>query len=264
MRLPSVVESRVIFSASSEPPCENISSNACRRAASISRTASPWVATVAASVLGALAEGVGDLVAARDDGLGDARAGLLELGHDVAAAQAEIEHQRVAGRLERELTSSPRGGDGFGEAAGGVDQRVGDLLRAVVHHLTIAVRLLREALGDVVEPASIICARLVVSSANSSVMWSVLKFRLEVSRSLALAMAWAVSLAGALQPLQQVAAALAERADHGVAGAAERERDVLALLGQRLRDLLRAVVDLLGDEVADRGDVVATGRDARR
>ena len=40
---------------------------------------------------------------------------------------------------------------------------------------------------------SIICARLVVSSANSSVMWSVLKFRLEVSRSLALAMALAVS-----------------------------------------------------------------------
>ena len=50
-------------------------------------------------------------------------------------------------------------------------------------------------------------------------------------------------LAGALQPLEQVAAALAERADHGVAGAAERERDVLALFGQRLRDLLGAVVD---------------------
>ena len=63
-------------------------------------------------------------------------------------------------------------------------------------------------------------------------------------------------LAGALQALQQVAAALAERADHEVAGAAERERDVLALFGQRLRDLLRAVVDLRRDVVADRGDVV--------
>ncbi len=41
-------------------------------------------------------------------------------------------------------------------------------------------------------------------------------------------------LAGVLEPFEQVAAALAERADHGIAGAAERERDVLALLGQRL------------------------------
>ena len=103
---------------------------------------------------------------------------------------------------------------------------------------------------------SIICARLVVISANSSVMWSVLKFRLAVRRSLAPAMACGGFLAGALQALQQVAAALAERADHGVAGAAERERDVLALLGQRLGDLLGAVVDLCGDVVADRGNVV--------
>jgi len=110
-----VEESRVIFSANSEPPCENISSNACRRAASISRTASPWVATVEARC-SASREVLGDLVAARDDGLGDAGAGLLELGHDVAAAQAEIENERVAGRLQGRVHFVAGGGDGFGEA----------------------------------------------------------------------------------------------------------------------------------------------------
>ena len=73
-------------------------------------------------VLGVLAEGLGDLVAAGDDGLGDAGAGLLELGHDVAAAQAEIEDERVAGRLQRRVHLVAGGGDGFGQAARGVDQ----------------------------------------------------------------------------------------------------------------------------------------------
>src|SRR6185503_9392099 len=57
-------------------------------------------------------------------------------------------------------------------------------------------------------------------------------------------------------PLQQIAAALAERADHGIAGAAERERDVLALFGQSLGDAVGAVVDLRRDVFADRGNVV--------
>ena len=101
---------------------------------------------------------------------------------------------------------------------------------------TIASDFCEKPCGHLVEPAVIICARLVVISANSSVMWSVLKFRLAVSRSLAPAMACEVSWLARLQALEQVAAALAERADHVVAGAAERQRDVLALLGQRLRD----------------------------
>ena len=63
-------------------------------------------------------------------------------------------------------------------------------------------------------------------------------------------------LAGALQTLQQIAAAFAERADHGIAGAAERERDVLALLGQSLGDPVGAVVDLRCDVFANGGNVV--------
>ena len=37
---------------------------------------------------------------------------------------------------------------------------------------------------------------------------------------------------------------------------AERERDVLALLGERAGDALRHFADLVGDQIADRGDVV--------
>jgi len=45
-------------------------------------------------------------------------------------------------------------------------------------------------------------------------------------------------------------------ADACIAGAAERHGDVLALLGQRRGDLLRALIDAHRDVVADRGDVV--------
>ena len=64
------------------------------------------------------------------------------------------------------------------------------------------------------------------------------------------------AVAGGLQPLEQGGAALAERVDHGIAGMAERERDVLALLGERAGDALRHLVDFLGHQIADRGDVV--------
>ena len=37
---------------------------------------------------------------------------------------------------------------------------------------------------------------------------------------------------------------------------AERQRDVLALLGERAGDALRHFIDLVGDQIADRGDVV--------
>ena len=147
MRLPSVEESRVIFSPSSEPPWLNMSSNACSRAASISRTASPRGGDDLGEVLGAVAERVGDLVAARDDRLGDAGAGLLELGDDVAAAQVEVEDERVAGRLQRAVDLVGAGGDRFGEPARGVDdvlgevlrprwsEAVGQFLRAAAHHV---------------------------------------------------------------------------------------------------------------------------------
>ena len=77
---------------------------------------------------GAVAEGVGHRVAAADDGVGDARAGLLQLGDHVASAQAEVEHQRVAGRAQRRVDLVGAGGDGFGHARAGVGDGVGELL----------------------------------------------------------------------------------------------------------------------------------------
>ncbi len=58
------------------------------------------VADHVGEALGALSKLVGDPVAALDDGVGDAGAGLLELGDHVTAAQAQVEHQRIAGVLE--------------------------------------------------------------------------------------------------------------------------------------------------------------------
>ena len=63
-------------------------------------------------------------------------------------------------------------------------------------------------------------------------------------------------VAGARQALDQIAAALGELLDHGVADLAERERDVLALFRQRLGDALRRLVDLRPDDVADGRQIV--------
>ncbi len=58
------------------------------------------------------------------------------------------------------------------------------------------------------------------------------------------------------QPIEQVAAALAQLLDHIVADLAELQRDVLAFFGQRMSDALRGFVDLLADEIADRGQIL--------
>ena len=155
-----------------------------------------------------------------------------------------------------ELTSSPVVAIGLRQPAGGVDQRLGDLLRAVFHQLHDRGGLLREALRDLVEAAFHHLRE--VGGELGEFLGDVVGLEVEARGQPVAGAGDGVAglLAGALEPLEQVAAALAERADHGIAGAAERERDVLALLGQRLGDLLRAVVDPLGDVVADRGDVV--------
>ena len=62
--------------------------------------------------------------------------------------------------------------------------------------------------------------------------------------------------AGVAELFEEVAAALADGVDHGIAGASERERDVLALLRERARDPLGRVGDAGGDQLADRADVL--------
>ena len=60
-----------------------------------------------------------------------------------------------------------------------------------------------------------------------------------------------------LEPVEQVAAALAERQDHVVAGIAERAGDVGAAFFQRSGDALGNFVDPRGDGVRNQRDVVA-------
>ena len=63
--------------------------------------------------------------------------------------------------------------------------------------------------------------------------------------------------AGFLEPIEQVAAALAEREDHVVAGIAERAGDVGAALFQRAGDALGDFIDAGRDRIRDQGDIVA-------
>jgi hypothetical protein len=207
-------------------------------------------------LLGVLAEGFGDLVASGHDGVGDAGAGLFHLGDHVAAAQRQVQHQRVACGLQRRVDLVAAGGDRLGEPAGGVDQHVGELLGAVLHHLNDIHGLVGEALRHLVEAAFHHLRE--VGRELGELLGDVVGLEVE-ARGQAVACAGdgvRGFLAGAVQPLQQVAAALAEARDHAVAGAAERHGDVLALLGERACDLLRAFVDPLGNVLADRGNVV--------
>ena len=63
--------------------------------------------------------------------------------------------------------------------------------------------------------------------------------------------------AGFLEPVEQVAAALAEREDHIVAGMAQGGGDVGAALFKRAGDAFRDFVDARGDRVRNQRDVVA-------
>ena len=164
-------------SASSAPPWLNMSSNDCSRAASISRTASPRLPITSASASALSRNVVGDLVAALDDGLGDARAGLLELGDDVAAAQAQVEHERIAGGLER--------GVHLLDAARRSSRRAGCRCRSPARSSRCERLLImsRMAADFCAKPSvtrssrtDIMCWRLAAISVNSSPMWSVLKF----------------------------------------------------------------------------------------
>ena len=204
----------------------------------------------------AVAEGVGDLVAAVDDGVGDARAGLLHLGDDVAAAQREIEHQRVAGRAQRRVDLVGAGGDRLGHRGCGIGDGVGELLRAARHVLDGDRRFLREALRDLIEARG--HHLLQAGRQVGELVVDVVGLEIEAGGQPVAGRGNGGGglVAGRFKAVEQRRAALAERIDHGVAGMAERQRDVLAFFGQRAGDALRHFVDLVGDQIADRGDVV--------
>ena len=139
--------------------------------------------------------------------------------------------------LSVELTSSTRLEIVVGELVAGIDDELGELLRAAGHH---------------VEDRAPTSARSRRSTRSSRDRHHVLEVGgdlgefvadvvgLEVERGGqpvaggAIASRWL--RAGGFEAVEQVAAALAERVDHGVAGVAERARDVLAFLGERVGD----------------------------
>ncbi len=77
---------------------------------------------------GALAEIVGDRVAAAGNGVGYAGAGLLELRNHVAAAQRKVEDQGVAGRAQGRVDLFGPRRNRFRKAVAGVGDGVGQLL----------------------------------------------------------------------------------------------------------------------------------------
>ena len=217
--------------------------------------------------LGIVAEVLGDVVATRDDGLGDLVPGLLELGDHVAAAQAEVEHDRFARRAQRIVDLLGAHRDRLGKPAGGVDEfprhhfgaivdRIREFTRALLHVLEHRRGLLGEAADHAVEPSG---QRLLqVGRDLDELLVEGVGLEVEAGGQ---AIARGVDrargvVAGALQPLQEVGAAFAQLLDHGVAGGAERDRDLLAFLGERAGDALCRLVDAFGDQLAHRGDVV--------
>ena len=217
--------------------------------------------------LGVAAEVLGDAVAVRDDAFGDLRARLLELGDHVVAALAQSEDDVLARRPERAVGVFRARREGVGELRGRFDEqlrrrfgacgdRLGELAGAVLHALQQRLGPLREAVDHAVESAG---ERLLQVGRDLGEL-VVDRIGLEIHAG-GEALARGLDrpggvVAGALEALQEVGAAFAELLDHGIAGGAERDRDVLALLGERTGDAARRLVDALGDELAHRGDVV--------
>ena len=69
-------------------------------------------------------------------------------------------------------------------------------------------------------------------------------------------MARVVSVARVLEPLEQAAASNAQLLRSCYRRLAERQRNLFALFGESLGNALRGVLDLLADEIADRGQVL--------
>ncbi len=239
--------------------------------------------------VGGVAEGIHHLVAARENGLGDGGAGLFHLGDDIAAAQAEIEQERIAGRLQGRIHVLAAQGDVLGGLRRDLQQPVGDFLSALAHQLGDGARTLREVVGDVGEPklhhlhevlrqaveflgdvlglerhAGIQPLGGGVDGAGGGDAGlldrgrGILADGLDRLRGFLRGLLQALCgfLRGALQRLDDFAAALAELRQHLVADAIERRADVVALLRQFAGDAFGRGRNLLGDLVADAGDVL--------
>ncbi len=177
---------------------------------------------------------VARLVAAGKYVGGEPVAGVVDLAHQVAAAQLELEQQRIAGILQGVVQLLGAIGDRVDDAVGALLEVAGDAVDPLVQKFVDPVGQVDELVMDV--PGLEVEAR---GEAFAGVEHRAGGFR-----------------AGLLEPVEQVAAALAERQDHVVAGIAEGAGDVGAALLQRAGDALGDLVDAGCDRVRDQGDVV--------
>ena len=232
---PSVPELRANFSASSEPWFFISSSNAFICSDSVSCALSVWPTTLATSELTVASSDVARLVAGGEDAGGEPVAGLVDLADEVAAAQLELEQERVGGILQGVVDLLGAIGDAVDDGGGALLEIAGDAVDALVQHLV-------DAVGEIDE--------LVMHVAGLEVEAG--------GQALGGVEHGAGGLgAGFLEAVEQVAAALAEREDHVVAGIGERRGDMGAALFQRAGDAFRDFVDARGDRVRDQCDVVA-------
>ena len=180
-------------------------------------------------------ERFGSLVAAVEDLGRQPVAGLVDLADQIAAAQLQFQQQRVARITQRIVHQLGAVGDAIDDAGGACLEIAGDAVQALVQHVVDAIGKVDEFVVDV--------AGLEVEAggqAFAGIEHGARGFR-----------------AGFLEPVEQVAAALAERQDHVVAGVAQRLGDVGAALFQRAGDRLGDLIDARGDGVRDQRDVVA-------
>ena len=98
----------------------------------------------AGDVVRALADLIGHLGAARNQRLGHAAADLLQLVRHFAAAQIEIEQERIPGGLQRVVDLIGAGSDRFRQLARGFDDGVGQFLRSSDHQIDHGERFLGE------------------------------------------------------------------------------------------------------------------------
>ena len=207
-------------------------------------------------MLGAFAHRIGHVGAARDQQLGDAVGGFLHLRRHFAAAQIEVEQERLAGRFQRRIDLVGARRDRLGQLARRIDDGVGQFLRTPDHQIDDRERLLGEAFGDAVEALD----HHVFDAARDfgEFLADVIGLEVQVrGQAVAGGRDRARGLvARRFEAVEQVAAALAQLRDHVLADLAELSGDVLAALGQRMGDPHRRFVDLLADELADRGQIL--------
>ena len=138
----------------------------------------------------------------------------------------------------------------------GLGEGVVEVLRAARHIFDGDGGVLREAMRDLVEPGG---HHLLQADGDvGELVVHGLRLETEAFGEMLAGRGdgGAGAVAGGLQPVEQGRAAIGQRVDHAVADTSERHRDVIAFLGERTGDAQRHVVDLVGDQIADRRNVV--------